>query len=148
MVETLRKESFDAVARRTVFEPLRMTAAFRTSAFDSGNVARPHVWNGHRFEPRPLLGRPVYPASDLRASACAVGRFVSAMLGGGELEGARVLSKASVDVMLNPKPMPSERDAALGWQSVRLDGRALVGHEGEDDGASAAMFVDRSRNVR
>ena len=147
VVEALRREPFDDVARRTVFEPLRMSAAFHTSAFDGATIATSHVWNGRRFDARPLLGRPVYPASDLRASACALGRFVSAMLGGGELDGARVLSKASVDAMLTPEPMPSGRDAALGWQLVRLDGRALAGHEGEDDGASAAMFVDRTRSV-
>lgn len=136
VVESLRKEPFDIVARRTIFEPLRMNAAFRTSAFDAANVATPHVSVADRFEPRPLLGRAVYPACDLRASASALGRFVLAMLRGGELEGARVLSKASVDTMLASE---------LGWQLVRLEGRALVGHEGEDDGASAAMFIDRER---
>lgn len=136
VVESVRKEPFDVVARRTIFEPLRMNAAFRTSAFEPATVATPHVWGADRFEPRPLLGRAVYPASDLRASASALGRFVLAMLRGGELEGARVLSTASVVTML---------EAELGWQLVRLDGRALVGHEGEDDGASAAMFIDRER---
>lgn len=145
VVENITNEPFDVVARREVFGPLRMKAAFRSSQFEPGSIATPHVARGAKLEPRPLLGRAVYPASDLRTSACDLGRFLAAMVRGGELEGVRILGGVATREMLSRNRLPSGEDVALGWQVVDVGGRTFVGHEGEDDGASAAMFLDVTR---
>jgi CubicO group peptidase (beta-lactamase class C family) len=147
-VESIARERFDIYVRRTFFAPLHMSAAFRTSEVEKAALALPHVWRGgERFEERPLVGRAVYPASDLRASACSLGRFIAAIAAGGALDRVRVLEETSVRSMLEPVPLPTGGAAALGWQRFELEGRAVLGHEGEDDGASAVMAVDPERHA-
>ncbi|MCW5837824.1 MAG: serine hydrolase, partial [Labilithrix sp.] len=69
-------------------------------------------------------------------------RFARAVLRGGELDGARILTKPSVDEMLRVQ-MPDAAPAdALGWQVRRFGGRVVVGHEGEDAGASTGLYLD------
>jgi len=148
VVESVKNEAFDRYAARTIFGPLKMGAAYRLSALDRGRVAVPHVRRGESaFESRPLMGRPVYPASDLRASACDLALLLGAMLGGGAIDGARVLLPASVDLMLAATDLPAGQRGALGWQELHLGDRTVIGHEGEDAGASAVMAIDRARHV-
>jgi CubicO group peptidase (beta-lactamase class C family) len=118
-VERAAKRPFSEVSRERVLAPLKMTST--------------------SWRPR----RAVYPAVDLRATAGDLARFARAILRGGELDGARILSAAEVEAMTTPAP-PGE---ALGWQ-VRTFGRFHVeGHEGEDRMASTGMYVDRARGA-
>lgn len=70
----------------------------------------------------------VYPVVDLWATAGELGALLAAIERGGD----PILK--SVDAML---------DGNLGWQTIDLAGRSIVGHEGEDRAASTAMFFDR-----
>lgn len=136
-VEHVSGESFSHYAEAHVFVPLRMThATYETAPNDA---AFPH--RGTTPLPRP--SHALYPIVDLYASANDLGRFARAILRGGELDGARILSPTSVDEMLRP-PFPAVApDQALGWQLRTFCDRATAGHEGEDQGASTAMFLDR-----
>lgn len=145
-VETAVAEPFEALVERWFFSPLRMRAAFRASR-SGGELASPHVAgrDAGAFVPRPLLAHPVFPASDLRAEPCGLGRFLAALLGGGTYDGARVLDEESVRTLLAISEFPLGQKGALGFQVMRVGGAEVLGHEGEDDGASSVMALDVAR---
>lgn len=103
-IEKKSKQSFGAYARTRILEPLGTKATYR-----------------------PVHA--VYPVVDLFATAEDLGKLLASIERGGD----PILSRASVDAML---------DAKLGWQSIDLAGREVLGHEGEDRAASTAMFFD------
>jgi CubicO group peptidase (beta-lactamase class C family) len=82
----------------------------------------------------------VYPAVDLFATAGDLARFSRAILRDGELDGARILSAASVRAMLRAETAAA--DQAIGWQLRTIGGRPVIGHEGEDAGATTGLFLD------
>jgi CubicO group peptidase (beta-lactamase class C family) len=119
-VERASGERFDAYARAHVFDP---AGAKHTTYGRPENAARPHL-GANALEP---IAHAVYPVVDLYAPASELAAIAAALLRG------ELVSAASRDQMFAEH---------LGWQSLDLDGRALVGHEGEDDGASTMMFLD------
>jgi CubicO group peptidase (beta-lactamase class C family) len=124
-VEKSEGKSFARVAGRRVFLPLLMS----TTSLDISGAAPTYVGTVEVAHP----GHAVYPAADLRSSAYDLARFGRAILRGGELDGDRILSRESVDTMLREH---------LGWQARTIGGRDVVGHEGEDAGASSGLFLD------
>jgi CubicO group peptidase (beta-lactamase class C family) len=143
-VERVAGVRFDELARRRVFEPLGMTTtAFgRSSLPSSARVARGYSMRGAMFDEAPAPSHALWPVVDLFTTPRDLARFTRAILRGGELDGARILSAESVAAMLRvqlPDAAPAE---ALGWQLRTIGGRPVVGHEGEDRGASTGVYLD------
>jgi CubicO group peptidase (beta-lactamase class C family) len=138
-VERVAGESFGDHATRRIFVPLRMTRSGWTA--DRGTAA-PHAHRDGRFVALPQPSHAVYPVVDLRSSAHDLARFARTILREGELDGARVLSAASVRAMLAADA--GDADQALTWQLRTIGGRRVAGHEGEDAGATTALFLDRA----
>lgn len=140
-VERAAGVPFREHAARRIFAPLGM----RGAAWSGRDGALPHASTDGGFAALPPPSHAVYPVVDLRASARNLARFARAILRGGELDGTRILSPRGVHVMLQaPHAAP---DQALGWQVRVLGGASVVGHEGEDRGASTALFLDREAAV-
>lgn len=142
-VEQVSHESFAQVSARRVFAPLGMTSTRWAAAAGgappaTGSAATPHVYRRARSSPLPHASHAVYPAADLYASARDLARFTRAVLAGGVLDGARVLGERSITTMLGSP----DGERPLSWQLRTIGGVALAGHEGEDDGASTALFLD------
>lgn len=133
-VERASGVPYDRRVAERVFRPLGMS---RTS-FDGAGAAPPHRREGARFVALPQASHAVYPTVDMRSTARDLARLARAILGGGELDGVRVLGAESLGVLL---------DGELGFQRRTLGGRAVLGHEGEDAGASTGLYVDRARGV-
>ncbi|MBX3205260.1 MAG: beta-lactamase family protein [Labilithrix sp.] len=149
-VERATGVRFAEHARARVFAPLGMRAtAFGLDALAPGTrVAAPYAARGASFHRLPAPSHALYPVVDLFSSPRDLARFARAILRGGELDGARVLSQASVDEMLRVQLLDAAPDDALGWQVRRFEGRltgrarVVVGHEGEDAGASTGLYLD------
>lgn len=139
-VERASGEGFDDYSTKHVFAPLRMGSTKWTAA--SAGVAVPHRLADGAFVALPQASHAIYPVVDLRSTAGDLARFAQAILRDGELDGARILQPASVTTML--APADDAKEEALGWQLRRMAGRNVVGHEGEDAGASTGMFLDRA----
>ena len=77
----------------------------------------------------------------LYTSAGQFARFVAMLLGGGALDGTRILKASSVDVLL----APSRSLVFMGRKD--LAGRQVWGHTGSDPGYAAAVFFDRETGV-
>ncbi len=131
-VERASGESFAARAAHRVFEPLGMKDTSWTAS-STAATAIPYAADGAGFRALEPASHAAYPANDLFTTARDLARFARAMLRGGELDGVRVLSAESVATM---------QRGSLGWQARTIGGRAVVGHEGEDAGASTGMFLD------
>ncbi len=143
-VERVTGTTFGVHAKKRVFDPLRM----RTTGFGRGTfppdtkIATPYASRGESFVRLPPPSHALYPVVDLFSTPRDLARFARAILRGGELDGARILSVASVEEMLRVQLPDVAPDDALGWQIRTFAGRRVVGHEGEDTGASTGLYVD------
>jgi CubicO group peptidase (beta-lactamase class C family) len=152
VVERVTKEPFDAWSKREVLAAVGATGAvWDSAAIDPARRATPHRWDGAAHVALPAASHAVYPVVDLHATARELAGLLVLAMGpasttpSGATVSPTVLSRASVDAMLAPQP-PIAPDQALGWQLVSVGSgsgeRRLVGHEGEDRGASTLMFFD------
>lgn len=147
IVERTSGERFADYAERHIFSPLKMTSTFFVHARGGGRrVAASYAARPAGFLRLRPPSHALYPVVDLFASASDLARFARAMLRDGELDGARVLPSEAVDVMLRPA-FAGAPNESLGWQSRTFKDIHVLGHEGEDDGASTALYIDRARGV-
>lgn len=163
VVERVAGEDFAKVSARRVLEPLRMRSTRWVApvapvapmapvspepAPTAAAYAIPYAHRDGDFVALPSPSHAVYPAVDLHSTARDLARFARAILRDGELEGARILSPASVRLMLSAGSSSSTDgdsgagDQALAWQLRVIDGAHVAGHEGEDAGATTALFLD------
>lgn len=136
VVERVAGEPFDTWSRREVLAAAGAAGAvWRASDVAPARRATSHRWTGSEYVAVPALAHAVYPVVDLHATARELASLLVVAMGGS------VLTHASLDTMLAPQA-PVAPDQGLGWQVVTVGGRTLVGHEGEDRGASTLMFFD------
>jgi len=140
-VERVAGDTFAEVSAHRVLEPLRMRDTRWVAPLpSSASGARPYAHADGGFVALPSPSHALYPAVDLHASARDLARFGRAMLRDGELEGARILTPASVHTMMSA--VAGDADQALAWQLRSIGGVRVAGHEGEDAGATTALFLD------
>ncbi|GGV49602.1 serine hydrolase [Streptomyces longisporoflavus] len=141
LIEALRGDSWEAVLRREILEPLGLD---RTSA----QPQAPHAggWAVHPWadvmmpEPAEDLGL-MAPAGQLWSTTADLARFGAFLLEGDK----RILSADSVREMRVPAspPLPGDWNVTygLGTQLIRGDGRTLVGHGGSLPGFMAGLWA-------
>jgi CubicO group peptidase (beta-lactamase class C family) len=93
---------------------------------------------------------PDYPAGCAHISVRDFARFMLMLMNGGTLDGAQILSRASIDAMTTPTGLRT----ADGWmQGLGLDGpedlrgRQVWGKDGEDRGAANAFYFNPKTHV-
>ncbi len=143
-VERVTATPFRDHAKEHVFEPLAMQAtAFGHGALPHGTeVAAPHASRGESFVRLSPPSHALYPVVDLFSTPRDLARFARTILRRGELDGVRILSPDAVDEMLRVQRPDAAPDDALGWQARTFAGRQVLGHEGEDSGASTGLYLD------
>ncbi|MEO7113915.1 MAG: exo-beta-N-acetylmuramidase NamZ domain-containing protein [Polyangiaceae bacterium] len=143
IVERVSKTSLDRFAHDFLYAPLAMNetmfnppAEFRVRA--ATTESRDGAWiRGVVHDPRAYYSGGVAGHAGLFSTAHDVGRFARAMLHGGELDGARVLTPHAVDTFFAPNDLPGAI-RATGWdiQSAfssnrgTMLSRRAVGHGG------------------
>ena len=136
IVQRLSGEPFADYTERHIFKPLGMTST--TFREDLPPAMRQRAALGYRFEEGRLLPQPVeyygviMPAGSASAPGADMSRFMLAMLGGGQLGGARILSPASVRLLFSDSfaNAPGLEGMAHGFMVHRLSDPHLVGHGG------------------
>ena len=124
VVELVSKEPLNEVARREIFEPLKMTDA----AF---NPTKPEVTKRNRIAPtetrggEPMRGSVHDPRAyalggvaghaGLFGTADDLARYCRMLLNEGTLDGKRVLSPASVRLFTEPVALPGDNLRSRGW---------------------------------
>lgn len=143
LVEVVSGMPFDAYCEENIFEPLGMEeASWFLAGLDVSRVAVPHRYmparRGYvRFE---HYGYPDYPDGQLRATARAYARFLAAILGGGEVDGVRILEEETVAEMLRIQNPDLDERQALCWYTLKVGGRRALGHTGGDRGVTTEVF--------
>jgi CubicO group peptidase (beta-lactamase class C family) len=103
LIEAVSGQSYGQYLRTNILEPLGMTSTFTDlAAGRSAGMTEGHrVWFGrpvaHTIYPEGLV-----PSGLLISTAADMTRYLQMLLGGGELDGVRVLSDAGVDELFRP----------------------------------------------
>ena len=147
IVETVSGEPFHAYCKRAIFTPLKMNGtSFRIDTIDPTRLATHYTWTSTRQVPLVATSVPYYPATALRTTANDLGRFISAISRGGELDGARILKAETVAAMTAiqvPASAPGNDITGQGyfWEHRPVAGQPAYGHGGSYYGASARMHL-------
>lgn len=131
-------------ARREILEPI----GARSCRFEpSADAAAPHRLEGGAPRPLSRASHAVYPVVDLYCTPGDLVRLGRLLAGRGAVDGVRVVDARAVDEMLRPQAGREGDGEGLGAQLRRIGARAVVGHEGEDEGASTGLYVDLRTGV-
>lgn len=136
IVEQVSGEHFADYVERHVFEPLGMTASTFREPLPAELEDR--IARGHQLEDGRLTARPfqyyslIMPAGSATVSGPDMARFMLAMLNGGELDGARILSPESAALLETESiaNAPNLPGLGHGYLIYREEGPRLIGHAG------------------
>lgn len=127
-IERVAARDFDQHMREALLRPLGMAAA----GFAVDTAMQPRLAHGHKAgEPEPDPQIRDTPAGGLRASAADLANFMRMMVGGGQLDGRRVLEQRSIREMLRVQNASVALDFdckfGLGWMLSACGGDAVGG---------------------
>jgi len=118
LVERVSEMPLDVYCQKYIFAPLAMA----DTAFKPVDAARLAPTEGGRqgvvHDPAASRMGGVAGHAGLFSSADDLARFARMMLGGGQLDGVRVLQVASVEAMTLPQSPDQEQPRGLGWDLV------------------------------
>jgi CubicO group peptidase (beta-lactamase class C family) len=140
--------SFDELARRDLFEPLRMTHSTLVPPRDAGPALAAAYGGGGPFGGKARVPHQTVsgtaPAGALITTATDLARFGTAILRGGELDGARVLAPESVAELerMQARAHPRMPEGfGLGFGVREVPGRTLVWWDGSLAGAASRLAL-------
>lgn len=156
-VEAQAGQPYASYCEARLFEPLGLTHTgwFLADFDDPDAIARPHEFDELGWTVREHYGYPTWPDGQLRTTASELGSLLRLVLGDGEVDGVRLFEPGALDP-LRTAPVPGLADWFLAaflrqqylfWFAAELDGRALIGHDGDDYGVSTEMFYDQATGV-
>lgn len=151
LVEQLSESSWEVAVRRRLLEPLGMRSANFSvvSMAASENHALPYRYADGELEQIPFRDiTTIGPAGSINASLNDMTRWLRLQLSDGEVDGQRLLSRATLKEMHTPQmtlgmyPDRQERllmSYGLGWFLEAYRGHYMVHHGGNIDGFSALV---------
>jgi CubicO group peptidase (beta-lactamase class C family) len=130
LVEVVSGQPFGAYVQEHVFQPLRMTRSTAEVAAARDLVPGRNIWWGMKGPSLYDWEQGRLPTASLISSAEDLARFLRAHLGGGELEGARILSPEAA-ATAHRGAVKSEGFAyAMGWREGPTAGVPSLWHGG------------------
>lgn len=130
LVEVVSGEPFGEYVQRHVFEPLQMTASAVEPGAAPGLAPGHNVWWGLRGPTAYRWEAGRLPTASIISTAGDLARFVLAHLGGGELDGARILSRQSVQAAHRGAAPAEGFSYAMGWREGTTAGLPSLWHGG------------------
>jgi CubicO group peptidase (beta-lactamase class C family) len=153
IIEVVTKMPYEDYLQQRLFDPLRMSdTTFWPSKEQLVRLAKSYkpgpgrkgleeTTIGQLTYPLDSRNRQPMPAGGLFSTAADIAKFCRMMLGGGVLEGRRILSEAAVTEMTRKQTAPTIKEGyGLGWS---VNG-STFGHGGA---FSTNMSVDRERGL-
>ena len=146
VAESISGTGFDELTDASIFDSLGMTnTSWRLSPFadklDEVAVMYNYVEGADVYEDVEAFTFADYPAGSIRSSVPELSRFLAAMINDGNFGGQQILSPTlTADMREVQFPLISSSQA-IGW-SYWLGERTLLGHGGDDAGASTDMRYD------
>ena len=147
VIERISGLSFTDYVRENIFEPLQM----EQSTFYYPDTLPVRRTTGHAGAAGSKYITPYYPynrrhepSSTLNTSINEIARYALALLNGGVLDGARILSQEALCDMWAPMWKINEdplQAATMGWVYQEREGIVLLRHFGSDDGFRSALIL-------
>jgi CubicO group peptidase (beta-lactamase class C family) len=151
VIERATGKPFATSMRELVFSKLGLAGtSFLLADLDPKNVATPYTYGSSLGQlPEPQSSVPYLPATALRSPAKELARFLACITNGGEIDGVRLLSRASVEEMTKQQVSAAEDDndiqgQGLLWERRPVAGAPCVGHGGSYFGTSTRMHYRES----
>ena len=155
LVRRVSGEPLDVYARRHVFEPLGMTeTGFRPPEAELSRIVATDRQDGQlRWgqvqDPTAFRMGGVAGHAGLFSTAGDLVRFAQMLVGGGELDGVRVLKPQTVALMTRPEVLPGGALRALGWDvaspySAGMDAAFGPGSFGHTGYTGCSLWIDPS----
>ncbi len=146
VAESVSGTGFAQRTAMTIFDALGMNdTSWRLAPYQNrwDEVAVLYVWDEveqdyYDVEPFTFAD---YPAGSIRSSVSDLSRFFAAMINDGAYGGARILSAAASAQMREVQFPEINSGQGIGWQ-IQYGARILLGHGGDDTGASTDMLYD------
>jgi CubicO group peptidase (beta-lactamase class C family) len=148
LVEVVSGQTYGDYMRQHVFEPLGMRHSSATIEDYAGmNIAQGYSQIFAFPVPLPqLVARFYLPAGFIVSTSDDLARFLMAMQNGGELEGTRILSKASVETMFTPD-IAVDSVAGFGWDIRRYYGEKQITHGGATERFYTSVLILPERRL-
>ncbi len=155
VAEAAGGRSLDKLARTGILEPLQMT----DTCFCPSREVRERCAATERLPQGTLMGvvhdenarylEGVGGNAGMFSTAADLARYARTLLGGGELEGVRILSEESVEAMLAPRPLLGDVRRTLGWRmanadDVHLHGAPTIDSVGHTGYTGTCLWIDRA----
>ena len=147
VIERVSGLSFADYVRKNIFEPLKMvqsTFYYPDTLPAWRTVGHAGAAGSKRPTPDYPYNRRHEPSSTLNTSINEIARYAMALLNGGALDGARILSEDALCDMWAPRWTISEdplHAATMGWVYQEREGVVLLRHFGSDDGYRSALIL-------
>ncbi len=146
--------SFADALERRIFDPLGMTRTFAgLGRSQAAEVARCHISEGPgtaRICPEQQLVPAFQGSGSVASTAQDMTRLMRALLGGGELDGQRILSRSAFDRFTDFEQFrfhPRAMGLGLGIRELARGGRLAFGHGGGISGFSNQMDLFPAEGV-
>jgi CubicO group peptidase (beta-lactamase class C family) len=135
IVQRVSGEPFEQYVAEHIFQPLGMTHSSFHQPLEQSLSSLPS--DGYKDNTdKPAIGFEIFnpaPAGGVSSTAIDMGRFAQALLGGGELEGHRILKAETVNTMWTRQFAASDALPAMcmGFYQTWRNGLHFVGHDGD-----------------
>ena len=173
IVEEVTGTDWESFARQSIWQPLAMhrTNANHHAARSDPNSAAPHLFYGSPGIPIPAQWayeeRAATPAGGVNSSANDLALWICTLLGGGRLQGVRVLQEQTVRALFEPQtpeigPYRDDEFACvlghgeagvqdpaygMGWYRHRYQGETVCYHTGAIDGFRSILGLVPDKGV-
>jgi CubicO group peptidase (beta-lactamase class C family) len=146
VAESISGTGFDELTQASIFDPLGMSnTSWRLSPYDDLRdelaVMYLYLKAEDTYDWIDAFTFADYPAGSIRSSVNELSRFLAAMINRGSYRGERILGSATADAMAEVQYPDVNSGQAIGW-SYWFGARTLLGHGGDDSGASTDMRYD------
>ncbi|MGD2026594.1 MAG: serine hydrolase domain-containing protein [Anaerolineales bacterium] len=145
-VEKVSGRAYPQVFEDTLFEPLGMSQTTYQQPLPEpiqAGMAAGYLFDGGQYQEVPMDFVHQSGGIALVTTAADMGRYMLALLNGGELDGVRVLSQETVEQILTRQASAHEfsRGRTYGFTEINFSGRQVLYHDGNGIGFANRMVL-------
>jgi CubicO group peptidase (beta-lactamase class C family) len=146
IVQTVSGQSYEDYVKQHSFAPLDMQKSFvsQEEARQHGMASGYRWWFGIPIPVTLPYNRAELPSGYVISSAEDMAHFLIAQMNGGRYRDTSVLSPDGITLMHTE---PVKGTYGMGWESVQINGRTLMNHDGGTASFQASVFFDPKARV-
>ena len=150
LCERLTGKTWEQLLKEKIGDPLGMDMYFRgIDTIEDKNAAMPYAQkDGKIFRVDEVVGKASNPCGGLYTNLDSLERWIRMLLGEGELEGKRIISKEGFAELIKPNvvipgkpshPKEMQQSYAMAWINSIYKGKLLISHSGSTNGFNSMV---------